>query len=59
MPISEAIDEPPEQTLFAIQMVPVFGAGAVGYPWPGACGDYPCGSSRGPGAYPWDLTAGY
>jgi hypothetical protein len=59
MLISEAIDEPPEQAFFAIQMVSVFGAGAIGYPWPGAPGDHPCSSSRGPGPYPWDLTVGY
>jgi hypothetical protein len=58
MLISEAIDEPPEQTLLAIQMVPVFSPGAVGYPWARASGDHPCGGSRCPGAYPGDLTAG-
>jgi hypothetical protein len=59
MLISEAIDETPEQTLLAIQMVPVFSPGVISYPWPGASGNHPRGSSRCPGAYPWDLTAGY
>lgn len=59
MLISEAIDEPSEQTLLAIQMVSIFSPGAINYSWARAFGDYPCGSSRYPGAYPWDLTAGY
>lgn len=56
---NEAIDEPPEQTLLAFQMVAVFGARAVSYPGPCLAGNGPGSRSRCLGTYPWDLTAIY
>ena len=56
---SEAIDEPPEQTLLAIQMVAVFGSRVAGYLGPCPAGNDPGGRSRCPGVYPRDLTVGY